>query len=174
MYKVFFVVALVLLPVVAQAQDSKSAPLVSELVKLLDEQKLQNVAAADGDAFIGALHVPGTQLLVVHGRFASPVRAQILLERRMYPDLYSDLNGAAEPATRVFISDLGANGLMFRRANNNVPFDTADVGPQSFRFDGDWGKQRLSRDEYTKAFQSADEQYVRMLQALIDQLKKPS
>jgi hypothetical protein len=173
MGRAVLVVVLVLLPAVAIAQDSTSTPLVAELVKLMDEQKLQNVAAADGDAFVGVLHVPGSQLLAVRGRFASSVRADILMERRMYPDLYSDLNSAAELATKVFISDLGADGLKFRRANNNQPFDTADVGDKSYRFDGDWGRQRLSRDEYTKVYQSTDEQYARMLQALIAQLKKP-
>jgi len=174
MARVLLVVALVLLPVVAQAQDSTSTPLVAELVSLLEAQMLQNVAAPDGDGFVGALHVPGSQLLVVRGRFASSVRAEILMERRMYPDLYSDLNSAAELATKVFISDLGVDGLKFRRANNNLPFDTADIGDKSYRFDGDWGRQRLSRDEYTKIYQTTDAQYAGLLRALIAQLRKPS
>ncbi len=173
MTKLILAATLVLVPVVAQAQESRSAPVVGALLAMLDQMKLDSVAAADADGFVGALHVPGSQLLVVRGKFASPVRATILIERKMYRDVYSDLNSAAELATKVFISDLGADGLKFRRLNNNQPFDMADVGDQSYRFDGDWGKQKLSRDAYTKAFQATDEQYVQMLQALIDQLKKP-
>ncbi len=172
MTKLILVVALVLLPAFAQAQDSKSAAGVTELLALLDQMKVDSVAAAQGDEFVGAFYVPGSQLLVIRGKFASPVRAGILLERKMYRDLYTDLNSAAELATRVFISDLGADGLKFRRANNTLPFDTADVGDKSYRFDGDWGKQKLSRDDYTKVFQTTDEQYVQMLRALVDQLKK--
>jgi len=136
--------------------------------------KLDSVGTAYTDGFVGAFYVPGSQLLVVRGKFASSVRASILIDRKMYRDLYTDLNSAAEIASRVFISDLGADGLKFRRTNNTQPFDTADVGDKSYRFDGDWGKQKLSRDEYAKVFQSTDEQYLLMLQALIDQLKKPS
>lgn len=173
MTRLTLVAMLVLVPVLAQAQDSQSAPVVSELLALLDQMKLDSVAAAHTDGFVGAFHVPGSQLLVVRGKFASSVRAEILIERKLYRDLYGDLNSAAELATRVFISDLGADGLKLRRQNNNQPFDTADVGDKSYRFDGDWGKQKLSRDEYTRVFQQTDEQYRQMLRALIDQLKKP-
>jgi hypothetical protein len=49
-----------------------------------------------------------------------------------------------------------------------------DVGGKSYAFDGDWGRAKLSRDEYTKAFQSTDAQYTRMLEALVAELKKTS
>jgi hypothetical protein len=173
MTRLILVATLVLVPAAVQAQESKSAPVVGELLKMLDQMKLDSVATAHADGFVGAFYIPGSQLLVVQGKFASPVRAAILVERKMYRDLYTDLNSAAELATRVFISDLGGDGLKFRRQNNNQPFDMADVGDRSYRFDGDWGKQKLSREEYTKAFQATDEHYAQMLQALIDQLKKP-
>ncbi|MEQ1760123.1 MAG: hypothetical protein ABL986_17540 [Vicinamibacterales bacterium] len=172
MTRLILVAAVLLFPVLAQAQESKSTPIVGELLKMLDQMKVDSVAAAHGDGFVGAFYVPG-QLLLVRGKFASTERAGILIERKMYRDLYGDLNSAAELATKVFISDLGADGLKFRRQNNNQPFDTADVGDKSYRFDGDWGKQKLSRDEYTRVYQSTDEQYMQMVQALIDQLKKP-
>jgi hypothetical protein len=172
MTRLILVAALLLVPSFAQAQDSRSAPVVGELLVLLEQMKLDSVAAAQGDGFVGAYHLPGSQLLVVRGAFASPVRAQILIERKMYRDLYVDLNSAADLATKVFISDTGADGLKFRRASNTAPFDTADIGDKSYRFDGDWGKQKLSRDEYTRVFQTTDEQYVQILQSLVAQLKK--
>jgi hypothetical protein len=173
MTRMILVAALVLVPVFAQAQESKSAPVVGEFVTMLDQMKLDSVAAAHGDGYVGAFYVPGSQLLVVGGKFASTERASILIDRKMYRDLYGDLNSAADLATKVFISDLGTDGLKFRRANNNQPFDMADIGDKSYRFDGDWGKQKLSRDDYTKVYVSTDEQYAQMLRALIDQLKKP-
>src|SRR5688572_6578455 len=166
-------IGMFLAPALATAQESKSATLAGELAKLLDSMKLESVAALQSDAFVGALYVPGSQLLVVRGKFASPERATILIDRKMYRDVYTDLNSAADNATKVFIYDLGANGLRFRRESNQ-PFDTADVAGKSYTFDGDWGRARLSRDEYTKAYQSADEQYTQMLQALLEQLRKPS
>src|SRR5262245_30367687 len=165
---------LLVMPTLAAAQDSKSAPVANELVKLLDQMKLDSVAAAQpGNHFVSALYFPGSQLLVVRGRFASPDRATILIDRKMYRDVYTDLNSAAEADGKLFISDLGADGLKFRRQNNQ-PFDMADMAGKSYSFDGDWGRAKLSRDEYTKAYQTVDEQYQQMLQALIDQLKKSS
>lgn len=172
MTRLFLIASLVLVPVLAQAQDSKSASAVTELVQLLDQMKLDSVAAAHDNGFVGAMYLPGSQLLLIHGKFASSIRAEILMERKMYRDVYTDLNSAADLATRVFITDLGADGLKFRRANNNQPFDMADVGAKSYRFDGEWGKQKLSREEYTKVFETTDEGYSQMVRALIAQLKK--
>ena len=67
--------------------------------------------------------------------------------------------------------DLGANGLKFKRENNE-PFDTVDSSGGSVAFNGERGK--LSEDDYKKAFATSDEQYTSMLQALIVALKKPS
>src|SRR6185503_12580225 len=105
--------------------------------------------------------------------FASPDRAVILIDRKLYRDVYTVLNSAAEAEGKMFISDLGADGLKFRRQHNQ-PFDTVDLPSKSYSCDGEWGRAKLSRDEYTKAFQTADEQYSQMLQALIEQLKKSS
>ena len=74
---------------------------------------------------------------------------------------------------RAAYTDLGANGLMFERSGNQ-PWDTADVAGKSYAFDGDWGKARISRDEYTKVYEAADERYSRMLEALLAELKKTS
>ncbi len=41
-------------------------------------------------------------------------------------------------------------------------------------FDGDWKAQKLSEQDYMKAFSAADERYAQILTALLAQLKKPS
>jgi hypothetical protein len=41
-------------------------------------------------------------------------------------------------------------------------------------FDGEWKKRKVSESDYLKTFGEADAEYVRMLQALIAQLKQPS
>lgn len=71
------------------------------------------------------------------------------------------------------MSDLGADGLKPRRRENE-PFDTAEVRGKTTTFDGDWNKAKLSEQEYMKAFAEADEEYAKMLRALIDHLKKSS
>jgi hypothetical protein len=165
-----------LTPSVADAQQSKSAALASEVAKLLDARKLDSIAAqvAAPNDWVGALYFPGSQLLVVAAKYAAPARLEDLLSRKNYRDIYIDLNGAAVPNSRVFISDLGANGLQFDR-NRNQPFDTVETADgKTYAFDGDWGRAKISRDEYTKAYQATDEQYVAMLQALLTELKKSS
>jgi hypothetical protein len=170
-------VALLSVPgtVSAQQPTSKSAVLVSELVKLLEQQKLDAVAANRGpaDEYVGALYIPGSQLLVVNAKSSVPDRMKYLLIQKSYKDLYVELNGAVDQQSKVFISDLGANGLQFKREKNQ-PFDTVDATGKSISYDGEWRKAKMSEADYTKAYQQHDEAYSRMLQALIETLKKPS
>ena len=158
-------------PVTAFAQESKSAPLAKQLVQLLDAAKLDSIAAADpdGGGFVAALYIPGTQLLVVSGKFTSPVGANERIKNKEYRDLYMDLQGAALPGTRVFASDVSCDGLTFKANGDGAP-DSWDVGNKSYSFDGA-KKAKMSDDEYSKTFTSADEQYARILAVLLAQAK---
>jgi hypothetical protein len=167
--------ALVLLaaPVLAVAQESRSSQLAIELAKMLDALKLDAVAAKiDGDQYVGALYFPGSQLLVVKARYIVPERMDAQLQGKNYRDVYIDLNSASIKDTKVLIADLGANGLQLGRRNQ--PYDTVDSGGKSFAFDGDWGKAKISEQEYAKTFQTSDAEYTQMLEALVAQLKKTS
>jgi hypothetical protein len=163
-------VGLLLSPAAALAQESKSAALALELTNLLDQMKLDSVAGQTADQVVGALYIPGTQLLVVTGKTSA--HFDPMLKQKAYRDVYIDLNGIPD-TTKVFISDLGANGLRFKR-DNNQPFDTVDVAGKTYSFDGDWGKAKISEQEYLKNWQSYDDRYSQLLQALIAALKKPS
>jgi hypothetical protein len=168
-------VAVVLAPASTFAQESKSEKLALELAKMLDTRKLDSIAtrgAAAGE-YIGALYFPGSQLLVVGAKYEGVERMNLMLGARQYRDIYIDLNSASVPTSKVFVSDLGANGLRFDRSGSQ-PWDTVDVGGKSYAFDGDWGRAKISRDEYTKAYQTTDDQYTRMLEALLAELKKTS
>ena len=165
---------LLLTPPGASAQDSKSAGRVDELVKMLDSRKLDSIAAkSGGDQFVGALYFPGSQLLVVSARYSVPQRMDLQLAQKAYRDVYIDLNSASVPESKVFISDLGANGLRERREENQ-PFDTVDIGGKSYSFDGDWDRAKISEDEYHKTFQTTEQEYLRMIEVLIAELKKTS
>lgn len=173
-FRAFVLASLLLVPSFALAQESKSASLATELARLLDEMKLDSVAAQQGaDHYVGALYFPGSQLLVVSGKYSSPARMKDLLGKKDYREVYLDLSSASEQSSRVFIMDLGANGLRFKREDNQ-PFDTADVAGRSVTFDGEWGRAKISEEEYRKTYAATDEQYSQMLQALISTLKKPS
>lgn len=158
----------------ASAQEIKTAALVVELTKLMDSAKVENVAAAlGGDRFAAALYFPGTQLLVVSAQYSVPQLLTQKLAAKAYQDVYIDLNSASVAGSKTFISDLGADGLRARKRGSD-PVDSADVGTRSVRFDGDWGKQKLSEADYTSAFSKAEGDYTAALEALIGQLKKPS
>jgi len=166
------VAGLLLAPSALFAQDSKSAAVAGELTKLLDSMKLDAVAARQGtDRFVAALYFQGSQLLVVGAKYSVPDRMNQLIGQKQYRDAYADLSSASEQSTKVFVMDLGANGLKFKREANE-PFDTVDSSGNSLAFNGERGK--LSEDDYKKAFATSDEQYTSMLQALLAALKKPS
>jgi len=133
------------------------------------------IASADGQFDIQArMKFSGAQLLVVKGKFPSFSRMDDLLTKREFKEVYMDLSGASDQQSRQFVMDLGANGLRFKREDHQ-PFDTVDVGPKSYKFDGEWGgKAKITEEEYRKIFAQIDEEYAQMLQALIAQLKKPS
>jgi hypothetical protein len=168
------VAVLVLAPTAAMAQDSKSAASVTELVKMLDSMKLDSFAikGAVPNEYVGALYFPGSQLLVVTAKFDTPWRADSLLAMKNYRDLYIELNSASLPATKLFVSDLGANGL--RAKKDGSVYDTADIGGKTYNFDGDWKKAKITEDDYSKSYTTADQQYMQMIQSLLAELKKPS
>ena len=158
----------------ALAQESKSAAIAKELTAALGAAKLDAIAAKDPskpDVFFGALYFPGTQLLVVSAQYAAPLHMNETIAKKEYREVYLDLSSASVPASKVFIEDLGANGLA-PKSGDNEAFDGYDAGGKRLVFDGDWKKQQLSEEEYTKAFSAADERYSEILTALLAQVKK--
>ena len=157
-------------PVAARDQDSKSAPLAKQLVQLLESSKLDSIAAADptNGAFVAALYIPGTQLLVVSGKFNTPAGAQERIKNKEYRDLYMDLQGAALPGSRLFASDISCDGLL--KGNGDGAADSWDFANKSVTFDGH-KKAKMNEDEYSKVYLDADEQYARILTLLLAQAK---
>lgn len=168
-------VLLLLAPSMAAAQDSKSAALAAELVRLLDSMKLDSLAAkvAGPDQFAATLYFPGSQLLVVGAKYYVPERMDYAIGEKKYRDVYIDLNSAAVPKTKIFISDLGANGLQARKRGNQ-PNDTVDLNGKTHVFDGDWKKAKVSEADYMKAFSETEAEYIKILEALVAQAKKSS
>jgi hypothetical protein len=158
----------------ASAQESKSAPLAKQLAAALDAAKLDSVAAKDPegtDTFVAALYFPNSQFLVISGKYSVPQLLTTRLTKKEYRDVYLDLNGAATGKT--FIEDPGCDGLKAKRENNQA-FDTAEMDGKRTMFDGEWKAQKLSEQDYTKTFATADDRYARILSALLAQLKKPT
>ena len=161
-------------PDMAAAQDSKSSAAAKQLGETLDKLKLDSIAAADPtdpSAFVAALYFPGAQLLVVSAKYSAPVLLTAKLAKKDYRDIYIDLSSASIPASKVFIMDQGANGLV--RDPGNEPADSWEQGNKSTSFDGDWKKAKLpSEQEYNKTFADADARYAHMLTLLAAEAKK--
>jgi hypothetical protein len=173
---VLLTVALLLVPTATFGQAPKSAALAAELARLMDQAKVDSIAAKHPtlpDSYIGALYFAGSQLLVVEAKYSVPQLLDKKLESKEYRDVYIDLNSASVPDTKIFISDLGADGLKPKREENQ-PFDTVELRGKSYSFDGDWRRAKLTEEEYMKQYQQAEQEYEKMLEALLGQLKKTS
>ena len=158
----------------AAAQEPQSAAPAKELAQLLAERKLDSFAVRvpnTPDEFAATLVFPG-QMIVVWAKFSAPAVLNEKLINRAYREAYIDLNSASDPASRNFITDLGADGV--RRGGKNQPSDSHDVGTKSMRFDGNWRQQKMSEKEYMQALSDTDAAYARVLGLLLEQLKKAS
>ena len=156
------------------AQEAKSPVLAKQVAAALDAAKLDSLAAKDPSTpgtYVAALYFPGAQLLVISAKYAVPVLLDQKLAKKEYRDIYLDLNGASVPDTKVFVEDFGADGLKLQRSENQ-PADSYEAAGKRTAFNSDWRAQKLSEEEYKKAFAMADARYSQMLTALLDALKK--
>ena len=160
----------------ALAQDAKSAALAKQLAAALDAAKLDSIAVKDPsapDIFIGALYFPGVQLLVVSAKYTVPVLLVDKLAKKEYRDVYIDLNSASVPDSKIFIEDPGADGIKSKREENQA-FDQCEIAGKRTMFNGDWKTQKMSEQDYMKAYSTADDRYSQILAALLAQAKKSS
>lgn len=161
------------LPSAARAQDVKSGDLVKQLTGLLQQKKIEAVAAPDAQnpgGFFAALYFPGTQLLVVSAKYSAPALLTELLARKDYKAVYAELASASIPGSKTFISDIYADGLLMKPSGSNPP-DSIENGATQTAFDGAWKKAKISEADYQKIFAEADAAYARALQILINHLK---
>jgi hypothetical protein len=156
------------------AQEAKSPALAAQLRQLLDERHLTVVAAKDVDEgrFVAASYMANVQVLAVSARYSVPALLEGFLAQKKYGDVYGELNGGSTANTRLFIQDLGADGLLPEpRGQGGYDIVYEHVVKQT-AFDGNWKKQGLREDQYRAAFVKMDAQYARMLSLLIAELKR--
>ena len=156
-------------------QASKSAAAAKELTQALEKAKLDAIAAADPSdpaTFVAALYITGAQLLVVSAKYSAPPLLTAKLKTKDYRDIYVDLSSAAVAGSKVFLIDMGCDGLLSKAEGDAVP-DSWEADKQSVSFDGDWKKAKLSSEsDYMKVYTSADERYAKILALLTAQAKQ--
>jgi len=159
----------------AAAQEPKTAALAKELTQILDAGKLTAIAAKDpaaADTYVAAMYFSGSQLLVVRAKYEPSVLMDLKLEKKDYQEAYIDLNSASVAETRVFLEDLGADGLKAEHPDN-TGFDSIEQAGKRTLFDDDWRKsQKISEEDYAKRFAEAEALYARLLGALVAQAKR--
>lgn len=163
-----------LLAAAGAGQAPKSAAAAKELTQVLESAKLDAIAAADPSdpgAFVAALYIQGSQLLVVAAKYSAPTLLTAKLKTKEYRDIYVDLSSAAVAGTKVFLIDMNCDGLMSKPDGDAVP-DSWEADKQSVSFDGDWKKAKLSEADYMKAYSTADERYARILALLTTQARQ--
>ena len=160
----------------AWAQESKSAALARQLSAALDGAKLDSIAARDPvapEVFHAALYFSGAQLLVVSAKYPAPEYLVARLAKKEYRDVYMDVNGAAVPNSKTFIQDNAADGLKAKNGDRQAA-DVYEAAGKETVFDGEPKKQKMSDQDYQKAFADADDKYAQILTALLSQIKRSS
>ena len=151
-------VTVLILGAASRAQGPESAQLAGQLAAALEGAQLDSIAARDpegpqgDDRFVAALRFPG-QLMVVSARMDPSIYVEEKLAAGSYRDVYMDLNMASIAATKVLVTDVGADGLQA-----GAPGDSANVAGSVVRF----------TDDATAEHTEADASYARMLRALLE------
>ncbi len=86
---------------------------------------------------------------MIAGRCHAIEAMRARLAAKAYRDVYADLHACAIADFRLFIQDMGADGLGCQRARDGSLFDIVyERMSQQTRFDGDFRGQGLSAQKY--------------------------
>jgi hypothetical protein len=169
-----FIAATVLVSttVVMAGQDAKSTALARELSQVLEAAKLDSIAVADPavpGGFIAAIYIPGTQLLVVAAQYSAPTLLVDKINAGDFRGVYMDLHASATSGTKVFVQDIGPDGLISRSDSG----DSWEEKGKTTVFDGQWKKAKETEADYIRTLTDADARYATMLSLLVAQAKQP-
>jgi hypothetical protein len=158
--------------VLSASSDSRSEGIAKELAQALDAAKLDSIAAADPStpgSFVAAIYIPGIQLLVVSAKYTAPALLVDKIKSGNYRDVYMDLHAAGAPGSRIFVQDVGPDGLGSKSGDNA---DSWEAVGQTLSFDGDWKKAKMTSADYNKACTDADDRYAKMLSLLLAETRQ--
>lgn len=159
--------------ITAAKQDSTSRALVRELTTILGASKFESLAAEDPTRpghMMAVLYLPRVQLLMIAGRCDAIEAMRARLAAKAYRDVYADLHACAIGDSRLFIQDMGADGLGRQPARDGSAFDIVyERMSRQTKFDGDFKGQGLSAQEYDQRFITIETEYARLLSVLVSE-----
>jgi hypothetical protein len=160
----------------ASAEEPESRSATERLIRALEQQSLTTIAAEypqQPGRFAAALYIPGSQLLAISTRYPAPDRLRAMLASGDHREVYLELHTAGAREDRVFIEDLGADGLQRTRRGSD-PFDVVwRDGTSQIVYDGKWARQEKSEAEYDAAYASDERAYVQLLAVLAAAVTAP-
>ncbi len=164
--------------VLAQAPPpAASVAAAKEVVALMTKAKTDCIAIDNSAVFggyVGALLIPGAKLTVVSARFKDTTSMTYKLYQKDCMGAYADLSAAIDALDRVVVDDISADGLI-AMPKKDAPRDGITRDGKTIKFDGDKNalKQiKMTPEDFTKTFSSADETYTQLLLLLSKELKK--
>ena len=169
------IAALVLGSLVSLSGASPGAPssaAANNLVTLMTAKGLDAFAVQDPtepDRFVAAMLVPNVQLLVAAAKTRAPEYLRDQLRQHQYREVYAGLFSGADSQSRLFFQDMGCDGLSLEGSGStDIMYER---GTDQTVFDGDWKRQKLSKEQYDEKLRKADAEYGRLLQILSEGLK---
>ena len=155
-----------------QAQSpTSSSQLAKQLTETLATRKLEAIAARDPNApdrAIAALAFPNSQLLVIAATYPDQAGLDALLANKMYRDVYAVLQQPSVNKGKVFIQDIGCDGLQGAGASIDIVYED---GKTQTILDGDWKKQGLKQTDYQERATRAETRYSRLLSVLLERAR---
>jgi hypothetical protein len=159
-------------PVMALGQDCKSAPLAKELTTLLAERRLDAFAVQDPSRpgfFVAVRSYPGVQLLVVGGSSSAIDYITYQLARKDYGEVYSALHSSAASATKLFVHDMGADGLTRESDQVDVVYEK---DADQMLVDRAGRASGLSKEAYASKVTAIDEEYAALLDIVLKEIRQ--
>ena len=166
----------------AQSQTPATAAKAKELATLLQARKLEAFAArvpGESGRFVATRLIPNVQLLAITALHTRHMDMEYYLYNNDHRNAYLDLNSSTFSTERVLIDDAMADGLVALPGRSPV-HDSVVKGADRQTFDGDFADgrkrndKRILQDAYMKSFSDAEQQYSKMLDILIAEIKKLS
>jgi hypothetical protein len=160
---------------VLRAQPFASADAARDLVRVLDQFRLDAIASVDPSepgAFVAALYIPGSQLLVVRARHPSVEGVRQHLASHQYREVYLDLQGTPTQDGKFFVQDARADGILSALPGSGDVDVLYEDGRRQTLFNGDLIAQHLTAAEYDAKLAAADSRYARMLTLLTSAVRE--
>jgi hypothetical protein len=158
-------------PRTAAAADSKSAPLAKELSALMAERQLDAFAVPDPARpgfYVAVRSYPGVQLLLVGAESNALEYLKYQLDRKDYGESYAALHNSAVPTTKLFVQDMGCDGL----SRDGEPVDVVyQQAATQLLLDGNGKASGLAKDAYAAKVAEVDARYAELLQLVLKTMR---